>query len=203
MRKKDMQNNISKMRKELILQFIKNFMEINGYSPSIRDICKGVNITSTSVVKKFLDILEKEGEIEKRQTVARGIKIKNEIPILGKIKAGVPVISEEHIEGYVNVDKILKYQNSFFLKVEGSSMINAGINDGDLALIKMQKALENNDIGVFRINSEVTLKRLKMENNTVRLKAENPEYSDIEITEKDDFQIIGKLVYLLRDYETN
>lgn len=198
-----MQNNISKMRKELILQFIKNFMEINGYSPSIRDICKGVNITSTSVVKKFLDILEKEGEIEKRQTVARGIKIKNEIPILGKIKAGVPVISEEHIEGYVNVDKILKYQNSFFLKVEGSSMINAGINDGDLALIKMQKALENNDIGVFRINSEVTLKRLKMENNTVRLKAENPEYSDIEITEKDDFQIIGKLVYLLRDYETN
>lgn len=198
-----MQNNISKMRKELILQFIKNFMEINGYSPSIRDICKGVNITSTSVVKKFLDILEKEGEIEKRQTVARGIKIKNEIPILGKIKAGAPVISEEHIEGYVNVDKILKYQNSFFLKVEGSSMINAGINDGDLALIKMQKALENNDIGVFRINSEVTLKRLKMENNTVRLKAENPEYSDIEITEKDDFQIIGKLVYLLRDYETN
>jgi len=195
-----MQKEKIEKRKELILEFIKNFTEINGYSPSIRDICKGVNLTSTSVVKKILDKLEKDGKIQKGEAIARGIKLKREIPILGKIKAGVPIISEEHIEGYVNIDKILNYENAFFLKVEGDSMINAGINDGDLALIKMQKQLENNEIGAFRINGEVTLKRLKIEDNTIKLKAENFLYKDIVVTEKDNFEVIGKLVYLLRDY---
>lgn len=195
-----MQKEKIEKRKELILEFIKNFTEINGYSPSIRDICKGVNLTSTSVVKKILDKLEKDGKIQKGEAIARGIKLKREIPILGKIKAGVPIISEEHIEGYVNIDKILNYENAFFLKVEGDSMINAGINDGDLALIKMQKQLENNEIGAFRINGEVTLKRLKIEDNTITLKAENFLYKDIVVTEKDNFEVIGKLVYLLRDY---
>lgn len=195
-----MQKEKIEKRKELILEFIKNFTEINGYSPSIRDICKGVNLTSTSVVKKILDKLEKDGKIQKGEAIARGIKLKREIPILGKIKAGVPIISEEHIEGYVNIDKILNYENVFFLKVEGDSMINAGINDGDLALIKMQKQLENNEIGAFRINGEVTLKRLKIEDNTITLKAENFLYKDIVVTEKDNFEVIGKLVYLLRDY---
>lgn len=195
-----MQKEKIEKRKELILEFIKDFTEINGYSPSIRDICKGVNLTSTSVVKKILDKLEKDGKIQKGEAIARGIKLKREIPILGKIKAGVPIISEEHIEGYVNIDKILNYENAFFLKVEGDSMINAGINDGDLALIKMQKQLENNEIGAFRINGEVTLKRLKIEDNTIKLKAENFLYKDIVVTEKDNFEVIGKLVYLLRDY---
>jgi repressor LexA len=195
-----MQKEKTEKRKELILEFIKNFTEINGYSPSIRDICKGVNLTSTSVVKKILDKLEKDGKIQKGEAIARGIKLKREIPILGKIKAGVPIISEEHIEGYVNIDKILNYENAFFLKVEGDSMINAGINDGDLALIKMQKQLENNEIGAFRINGEVTLKRLKIEDNTITLKAENFLYKDIIVTEKDNFEVIGKLVYLLRNY---
>lgn len=195
-----MQKEKIEKRKELILEFIKDFTEINGYSPSIRDICKGVNLTSTSVVKKILDKLEKDGKIQKGEAIARGIKLKREIPILGKIKAGVPIISEEHIEGYVNIDKILNYENVFFLKVEGDSMINAGINDGDLALIKMQKQLENNEIGAFRINGEVTLKRLKIEDNTIKLKAENFLYKDIVVTEKDNFEVIGKLVYLLRDY---
>jgi len=195
-----MQKEKIEKRKELILEFIKNFTEINGYSPSIRDICKGVNLTSTSVVKKILDKLEKDGKIQKGEAIARGIKLKREIPILGKIKAGVPIISEEHIEGYVNIDKILNYENAFFLKVEGDSMINAGINDGDLALIKMQKQLENNEIGAFRINGEVTLKRLKIEDNTIKLKAENFLYKDIIVTEKDNFEVIGKLVYLLRNY---
>jgi repressor LexA len=195
-----MQKEKIEKRKELILEFIKNFTEINGYSPSIRDICKGVNLTSTSVVKKILDKLEKDGKIQKGEAIARGIKLKREIPILGKIKAGVPIISEEHIEGYVNIDKILNYENAFFLKVEGDSMINAGINDGDLALIKMQKQLENNEIGAFRINGEVTLKRLKIEDNTITLKAENFLYKDIIVTEKDNFEVIGKLVYLLRNY---
>jgi len=195
-----MQKEKIEKRKELILEFIKNFIEINGYSPSIRDICKGVNLTSTSVVKKILDKLEKDGKIQKGEAITRGIKLKKGIPILGKIKAGVPIISEEHIEGYVNIDKILNYENAFFLKVEGDSMINAGINDGDLALIKMQKQLENNEIGAFRINGEVTLKRLKIEDNTIKLKAENFLYKDIVVTEKDNFEVIGKLVYLLRDY---
>lgn len=187
-------------RKDAILQFVTEFIVTNGYPPSVRDICKGVHISSTSVVKNILDELKAEGKIKKTDQLARGILLNREIPILGKIKAGTPVISEENIEGYINLDTLTNIQNSFFLRVDGDSMKNSGIMDGDLALIKQQSTLNNNEIGAFRINSEVTLKRLKIYKDRIILKAENVNYKDIIIYDTDNFEVIGKLIYVLKDF---
>jgi repressor LexA len=187
-------------RKEIILQFVTEFFRENGYPPSIRDICKGLHINSTSVVKNILDELKMEGKIKKANQLARGILLNREIPILGKIKAGTPVTSEENIEGYINLDSLTNIQNSFFLKVDGDSMKNAGILDGDLALIKQQSVLNNNEIGAFRINGEVTLKRIKIDKNKIILRPENENYEDIIINETDNFEVIGKLIYVLKDF---
>lgn len=187
-------------RKEIILQFVTEFFRENGYPPSIRDICKGLHINSTSVVKNILDELKMEGKIKKADQLARGILLNREIPILGKIKAGTPVISEENIEGYVNLDTLTNIQNSFFLKIEGDSMKNINILDGDLALIRQQNILNNNEIGAFRINGEVTLKRIKIDKNKIILRPENENYEDIIINETDNFEVIGKLIYVLKDF---
>jgi repressor LexA len=141
-----------------------------------------------------------EGKIKKANQLARGILLNREIPILGKIKAGTPVTSEENIEGYINLDSLTNIQNSFFLKVDGDSMKNAGILDGDLALIKQQSVLNNNEIGAFRINGEVTLKRIKIDKNKIILRPENENYEDIIINETDNFEVIGKLIYVLKDF---
>ncbi|UOD34310.1 repressor LexA [Deferribacteraceae bacterium V6Fe1] len=187
-------------RKEMVLQFVTEFLKNNGYPPSIRDICKGLHINSTSVVKNILDELKMEGKIKKADQLARGILLNREIPILGKIKAGTPVTSEENIEGYINLDSLTNIQNSFFLKVDGDSMKNAGILDGDLALIKQQSVLNNNEIGAFRINGEVTLKRIKIDKDNIILKPENDNYKDIIIYDTDNFEVIGKLIYVLKDF---
>lgn len=187
-------------RKEMVLQFVTEFLKSNGYPPSIRDICKGLHINSTSVVKNILDELKMEGKIKKADQLARGILLNREIPILGKIKAGTPVTSEENIEGYINLDSLTNIQNSFFLKVDGDSMKNAGILDGDLALIKQQSVLNNNEIGAFRINGEVTLKRLKLGKDKIILRPENEIYKDIIVYDTDNFEVIGKLIYVLKDF---
>jgi len=187
-------------RKDAILQFVTDFLSNNGYPPSIRDICKGLHISSTSVVKNILDKLKAEGKIKKADQLARGILVNREIPILGKIKAGTPITSEENIEGYINLDTLANIQNSFFLKVDGDSMKNAGILDGDLALIKQQSVLNNNEIGAFRINGEVTLKRLKLGKDKIILRPENEIYKDIIVYDTDNFEVIGKLIYVLKDF---
>ncbi|MBZ4643984.1 MAG: repressor LexA [Deferribacteres bacterium] len=187
-------------RKEAILKFVYNFYISSGYPPSIREICKGTGISSTSVVKKFLDELKEEGKLKKTDQLARGLFLKKQIPIIGKIKAGTPVISEENFEGYIDLDSFSNIQDCFFLKVEGDSMKNAGILDGDFALIKQQHILNNNEIGAFRINGEVTLKRFKVQKNSILLKPENENYSAIIVNETDSFEIIGKLIYILRDF---
>jgi len=187
-------------RKDAILQFVTDFLSNNGYPPSIRDICKGLHINSTSVVKNILDKLKTEGKIKKADQLARGILVNREIPILGKIKAGTPITSEENIEGYINLDTLANIQNSFFLKVDGDSMKNAGILDGDLALIKQQSVLNNNEIGAFRINGEVTLKRLKLGKDKIILRPENEIYKDIIVYDTDNFEVIGKLIYVLKDF---
>lgn len=187
-------------RKDAILQFVTDFLSNNGYPPSIRDICKGLHISSTSVVKNILDKLKAEGKIKKADQLARGILVNREIPILGKIKAGTPTTSEENIEGYINLDTLANIQNSFFLKVDGDSMKNAGILDGDLALIKQQSVLNNNEIGAFRINGEVTLKRLKLGKDKIILRPENEIYKDIIVYDTDNFEVIGKLIYVLKDF---
>ncbi|MBZ4672890.1 MAG: lexA [Deferribacteraceae bacterium] len=195
--------NIDTIRKFGYLKSRTNVLKVINYGKSRKKrdgfaICYGV--FKKQWLPSELDELKMEGKIKKANQLARGILLNREIPILGKIKAGTPVTSEENIEGYINLDSLTNIQNSFFLKVDGDSMKNAGILDGDLALIKQQSVLNNNEIGAFRINGEVTLKRIKIDKNKIILRPENENYEDIIINETDNFEVIGKLIYVLKDF---
>jgi len=189
-------------QKEFFL-FIKNFLDEYGYPPSVRDIAKGMGITSISSVKKMLDRLVEAGVIKKDSSKARGIELiyHRGVPLLGRIKAGVPVFSEENIEGYIDLaEKFKNTENLFCLKVEGDSMIDKGIFEGDTAVIKKQPDINEGETGAFRINDEVTLKTFARKEGCILLIPANKRYKSIRVTSTDSFEVIGKLKFVLKDF---
>jgi repressor LexA len=184
------------------VNFIDNFVKEHGYPPTVREIAKGVGVASTSGVNKMLDKLAFSGVIKKRGNMARSININlhKQIPLLGRIKAGKPTFSEENIEKFINLNSYMNEEGIFFLKAEGDSMIGAGIFDGDYLLVKKLQVLNDNDIGIFRLNGEVTVKTFSKQNEKVKLLPANSKYQTIDIKENDVFEIIGKVVILLRDF---
>ena len=189
-------------QKEFFL-FIKNFLDEYGYPPSVRDIAKGMEITSISSVKKMLDRLVEAGVIKKDSSKARGIELiyHRGVPLLGRIKAGVPVFSEENIEGYIDLaEKFKNTENLFCLKVEGDSMIDKGIFEGDTAVIKKQPDINEGETGAFRINDEVTLKTFAGKEGCILLIPANKRYKSIRVTSTDSFEVIGKLKFVLKDF---
>ncbi len=191
-------------KQERLLQFILDFHKDNGYSPSIREIAKGMGVSSPSTVKAMIDRLESQGVLNKSSGVARSltpVSQNNErgIPVLGKIVAGTPVMAEENIEGYIPIQEFLKNSNGgFFLIVDGYSMKDKGILPGDYVFIQPSKEIGNGQIGAFRINGEVTLKTFKKSNEGVFLMPANEEFQPIPVTEDDTFEVIGRYVMLLR-----
>ncbi|TYB32565.1 MAG: repressor LexA [Flexistipes sinusarabici] len=192
---------LTNRQKEFFL-FIKNFLDEYGYPPSVRDIAKGMGVTSISSVKKMLDRLAEAGIIKKDSSKARGIELINRgVPLLGRIKAGTPVFSEENIEGYVELaEKFKNTQNLFCLKVEGDSMIDKGIFEDDTAVIKKQPDINEGETGAFRINDEVTLKTFARKEGYILLIPANKRYQSIRVTSKDSFEVIGKLIFVLKDF---
>jgi repressor LexA len=183
------------------VDFISDFIKEHGYPPSIREIAKGVGVTSTSGVKKMLDKLTFSGIIRRKENMARGININvlKKIPLLGRIKAGIPTFSEENIEKFIDLNPYLNNEEIFFLKAEGDSMIEAGIMDGDYLLVKKTQTLNNSEIGIFRINGEVTVKRFYKSDGNIKLLPSNLRYKEIHVREGDEFEIVGKVVALLRN----
>jgi len=192
---------LTNRQKEFFL-FIKNFLDEYGYPPSVRDIAKGMGVTSISSVKKMLDRLAEAGIIKKDSSKARGIELINRgVPLLGRIKAGTPVFSEENIEGYVELaEKFKNTQNLFCLKVEGDSMIDKGIFEDDTAVIKKQPDINEGETGAFRINDEVTLKTFARKEGCILLIPANKRYKSIRVTSTDSFEVIGKLKFVLKDF---
>lgn len=192
-----------------ILLYIKNEIQRQGYPPAVREICKGVNLKSTSTVHGHLEKLEMRGYIRKDPTKPRAIEIldKNDdfllirkrtvdIPIVGKITAGVPILAVENIEDTYPVPlEMVEGHDVFMLTVQGESMIDAGILDGDLVLIKEQKTAINGDIVVALLGEDATLKRFFKEKDRIRLQPENqfmePIYSK-------DVSVLGKVIGLYR-----
>jgi repressor LexA len=122
--------------------------------------------------------------------------------LLGRIKAGVPVFSEENIEGYIDFfEKFKKTENLFCLKVEGDSMIDKGIFEGDIAVIKKQPDINEGETGAFRINDEVTLKTFARKDGCILLVPANKRYKSIRVTSVDSFEVIGKLKFVLKDFD--
>jgi len=192
-----------------VLKTVSDFIAENGYSPTAKEIAEILNVTQTSVFEQ-LSRLEKKRYITRQKGAARTIGIleqncektpKNDgvklvkVPVIGTIAAGVPIFADENMEGEILVDESNIGKGRFFaLRVRGDSMINAGINNGDLVIIKRQPLAENGDIIAALIESEATLKRLSLSNGEVFLLPENEKYSPINVTCREDFRILGKMV---------
>ena len=198
----------SKDKQKEIYEFLKTYTENKGYPPSVREICEAVSLKSTSTVHGHLKRLEKKGLIYRDPTKPRALEIvelSNEekelidIPIVGKVTAGMPILATENIEDMFQIPiNYVKHNNDLFiLKVTGDSMIEAGILDGDLAIIEQKNVATNGDIVVALIENEATIKRFFKENGFIRLQPENKNYEPIIV---EDCSILGKLVGIYRAY---
>lgn len=189
-----------------IYAFLKTYTESKGYPPSVREICEAVSLRSTSTVHGHLKRLEKKGMIKRDPSKPRALEIaelstpKKEminIPIIGKITAGLPILATENIEDTFSLplDYIKHDRELFMLHVSGESMINAGINDKDLAIIESAQTAKNGDIVVALIDDSATIKRFFKEKDHIRLQPENDTMDPIIV---EDCQILGKLVGIFR-----
>lgn len=192
-----------------ILYFIKNEIQRKGYPPSVREICSGVNLKSTSTVHSHLEKLEEKGYIRKDPTKPRAIEILDrdedylfapkktvDIPIIGKVTAGQPILAVENIQETFPIPlDIAEKGPIFMLEIQGESMIGAGILDGDYVLVKQQNSAENGDIIVALLDDEATVKRFFKEKNCIRLQPENEAISPIFTK---DVKILGKVIGLYR-----
>lgn len=191
-----------------IYRFLIAFTEKKGYPPSVREICEAVSLKSTSTVHGHLKRLEKKGLIKRDPTKPRALEIielnasKREmlnIPIVGKVTAGLPILATENIEDTfaIPMDFIKHDRELFILRVSGESMINIGVRDGDLAIIEHADSASNGEIVVALIDDEATIKRFFKENNHIRLQPENDTMDPIIV---ESCSILGKLVGLFRQY---
>ncbi|GAB4130313.1 MAG: transcriptional repressor LexA [Ignavibacteriales bacterium] len=198
-------------RQKEILDFIKEFISYNGYPPTLREIAKQFNIASTFGIKRHLDALQKKGYLSVESFASRAISItdaeneKNtnnamEIPVLGRVAAGYPILSEQNIEGTISISSNLVKNSSeiFGLKVKGDSMKNAGIFEGDIIIVNQQKNAANGDIVVAMVDSETTVKRFYQMNNQIKLNPENENYNPIIVNNSNEFSIIGKVLGVFR-----
>ena len=203
-------------RQQEILNFIQYFKEINGYPPTLREMGKNFNIVSTFGVKRHIDALVKKGYINVESNTSRGISVlfdqnslttnrtlnnSKEIPIVGRVAAGIPITSYENLDGTIVIDSSFfkrDQEDSYALRVKGDSMIEAGIIENDLLLIIPQQTANNSDIIVALVDGEVTVKTFMKKDNKISLIPENKNYLPIEINSEQDFRIIGKVKGVLR-----
>lgn len=191
-----------------ILEFIKQEILKKGYPPAVREICDAVNLKSTSSVHSHLETLEKNGYIRRDSTKPRAIEITDDefsnlsrremtnVPIIGTVAAGMPILATENIEGYFPIPvENMPNQQCFMLKVKGESMINAGILDGDQILVKQQSTARNGDMIVALVEDSATVKTYYKEKGHYRLQPENDTMEPIIV---DQVEILGKVFGVIR-----
>jgi repressor LexA len=193
-------------RQRQILNFILETQQA-GWTPSVREIGQAVGLKSSAAVQKQLNQLERKGYIQRRSGKARSIQVLKPIPkqgegwlvpILGEIAAGLPILAEENIEGYLTVinEVVLEKGGPFFaLKVKGDSMIEAGILSGDYVIVRQQPIAENGDIVAALLENEATVKRFFKAPDHIRLQPANAKMEPIFSRE---VQILGKVVSVVR-----
>ena len=186
---------------QLVYDYLCKTMAERAVPPSVREICAATGLRSTSTVHSHLKSLEALGYITRDAGLNRSIHIvgaasAKQVPILGKVTAGLPILAVEDIEGYIPYpDKSGK--ELFALHVDGVSMIGAGILDGDYVIAERTPTAENGEIVVGMIDDEATVKRFYRENGTLRLQPENPDYEPII---SDEITILGKVIAVIRYY---
>ena len=194
-------------KQQEILEYIKETILKKGYPPAVREICEAVHLKSTSSVHSHLETLEEKGYIRRDPTKPRTIEIIDDcfnltrrevvnVPLVGTVAAGVPLLAEENIENYYPIPvELLPNAETFMLNVKGNSMINAGIFDGDLLIVTPQKVANNGDIVVAVIGEEATVKTFYREKGRIRLQPENDSMEPIYVTE---VELAGKVTGLFR-----
>ena len=201
------QKRISKKQEE-ILEYIKSQILSRGFPPSVREICEAVHLKSTSSVHSHLEMLEKNGYIRRDPTKPRAIEILDDefgltrremvnIPMIGTVAAGQPILAEENIEGYFPVPvEFVPNDQTFMLRVKGDSMINAGILSGDQVLVRQTGTASNGDIVVAMIGDGATVKTFYKEKDHIRLQPENDSMDPIIVG--NEVQILGKVFGVFR-----
>ena len=203
------QGKISKKQQE-ILEYTKNQILQRGFPPAVREICEAVNLKSTSSVHSHLETLEKNGYIRRDPTKPRAIEILDDtfnltrremvnVPIIGQVAAGQPILAEQNIEDYfpIPADRMPNKQ-TFLLKVKGESMINAGILDGDYVLVEQDSTASNGDMVVALVEDSATVKTFYKEEGVFRLQPENDFMDPIIVKE---VSILGKVIAVMRFFK--
>ena len=199
------QSNELTRQEKSVLDYIKQQIREKGYPPSVREVCNAVGFKSTSSAHQYIARLADKGYIDKGDLKTRAIRIKGDeptitIPIVGKVAAGEPILAQENIEDYFSIGESFFAKSdlkndTFVLKVQGESMINAGINNGDYIIVTKQNTARNGQIVVAMIDGNATVKTFYKEKDHVRLQPENDTMDPIIVK---DVQIVGKVVGLFR-----
>lgn len=190
-----------------ILEYIKSEILNRGYPPTVRDICEAVHLKSTSSVHSHLESLEKNGYIRRDPTKPRAIEIVDDnfnltrrevvnVPMVGRVAAGQPILAVENIDAYFPIpSEFMPNEESFMLKVQGESMINAGIFDGDHILVEKCNTAHNGEMVVALVDDSATVKTFYKEKGHIRLQPENDAMDPIIVP---DCKILGKVFGVFR-----
>jgi len=200
-------------RQQTVLEAIRSWIHEWGYPPTIRELGKTLGIKSLRGVTTHLDAIAKKGFL-KRESRARSISLSDlvapferalRVPVVGRIRAGEPVLAQEHVEGHVVVDgswlggsKASTSVDHFALKVQGDSMINAGILQGDFVIVRQQPVAQDGDIIVALMGDDATIKRFFRDGDHVRLQPEHPTMEPIIVTKQESLAVLGKVVAVFR-----
>lgn len=186
-------------RAEQILRYVNDFIQENGYAPSVREIGAGVGLRSTATVSYHLQKLQQQGYLQ--PPAAKGQKRSivtaqrpGQIPVVGVVTAGQPILAVENLEGYMTYDA---GPDCFALRVRGNSMVGAGILSGDMVVVRPQQTAEDGQIVVARIGDEATVKRLRRRDGQIWLMPENDAYAPIDGSEA---EMIGLVKAVIREY---
>ena len=204
------------MEKELtltqkkVLDFLVHHLREKGFPPTLREIASHFGLKGPKAPQKTIAILERKGYLRRIPGGSRAIEILGgspfhagqilSLPIVGRVRAGEPILAIENIEGYINLDKsLVSSEDVFLLRVQGDSMIEAHIQDGDFALVKPQPNAENGEIVVALIEDEATIKRIFMKKDLIRLEPANPSMEPIVVRKGEKkISIVGKVVGVFR-----
>ncbi len=205
-------NNLDKLtERELeVYNYILDSIRRDGYAPSVRDICSALDMKSTSTVHTHLAHLEQKGVIQKAPGKSRSLRVGSDVlhntntvrvPILGKVAAGMPILAVENYEGYIDFPRPSSHYtvgDLFALKIQGESMIEAGMLDGDLIVVEKCCTAQDGDIIVALVEDEATVKTFYRDGNRFRLQPENSTMDPIYV---DELLVLGKVVASMRFYK--
>ena len=202
---KKIEDNLKKL-----MDYITGAVSAQGIVPSIREMCANIGVTSTSTINYYLNILEERGYIKRSFNKNRSIELTDKakqnitppnmksIGLVGKVAAGIPIFAEENkIDNFMFSKNLFNFENMFMLKVQGDSMIDASILDGDYVVVKQSQDAENGQIVVALVGDGATVKTFYKEKDCIRLQPENPLYQPII---SPDIQVLGVVVGLVRKF---